>query len=68
MCVFLLGLDMTVLLHKKTSTRLPEALSIKFQPNPSDNSMWKMYKLGEPISPLNVRLNGSQMQHGKYPI
>ena len=29
----------------------------------ADPASWLMYKLGQPISPLQVMLNGSQSQH-----
>ena len=38
---------------------------MKFQPDPAvaDPESWTMYKLGHPVSPSNVMLNGSQSQH-----
>ncbi|KAK9815327.1 hypothetical protein WJX72_001843 [[Myrmecia] bisecta] len=50
----------------KTATRLPEALWVKFAPDPAlvNASSWAMYKLGRPILPANVVRNGSYSQHG----
>eukprot|EP00884_Botryococcus_braunii_P006942 jgi/Botrbrau1/16249/Bobra.0066s0034.1 len=50
----------------KTPTRLPEALWYKFAPDAevADPQSWLMYKLGQPISPLEVVNNGSQSMHG----
>jgi len=38
---------------------------VRFAPLPAlvDPESWRMYKLGQPVSPLDVMLNGSQSQH-----
>jgi len=48
----------------KTATRLPEALWLSFSPIVSNVSLWKVQKLGELVSPLNVIFNGSKHLHG----
>ena len=35
----------------------------RFPPAAVNASTWRMHKLGQPISPLEVALNGSQAQH-----
>jgi hypothetical protein len=43
-----------------------QAFWFKFAPEPevADSKSWTMYKLGQPISPLEVINNGSQSMHG----
>jgi hypothetical protein len=69
------AVDIDVQLFNKTSTRLPEAIFVAFETNPSAESnvvdndrkqQWGISKLGgQTIDPHNVLLNGSQYQHGK---
>jgi hypothetical protein len=49
----------------KTPTRLPEAFWLRWAPRSDavNASSWLMYKLGQPISPLEVMLNGSHALH-----
>ncbi|CAL5218578.1 g272 [Coccomyxa viridis] len=56
---------MDILWVNKTATRLPEALWAQFKPDAAvvDPDSWTMSKMGSPISPLNVVLNGSQSLH-----
>ena len=61
-----LGLSVTLQWFNKSPTRLPEALLFGFQPAIQDGYQWQLHKLGQLINPLNVVLNGSQRQHGKY--
>ena len=49
----------------KTLTRLPESLSLVFQPLPQPQFSWKLSKLGRMVDPMNVVLNGSQYLHGQ---
>ncbi|KAK9798230.1 hypothetical protein WJX73_010911 [Symbiochloris irregularis] len=58
-----LHLDITWV--NKTPTRLPEAMWVRFAPSlrAVDPKSWRMHKLGQLISPLEVMLNGSQAQH-----
>ena len=49
----------------KVTTRMPEALYFSVEPVLTPSTKWTMYKLGRPIDPLNVRLNGSQYVHGE---
>jgi len=51
---------------QKTSTRLPEAFWLTFNPVVTSNDGWKMDKLGLDVDPLDVILNGSQHQHGVW--
>ena len=57
------GVDMWFEFLNKTVTRLPESLSVFFQPKPQTGATWKLSKLGLLVDPLNVVLNGSQYQH-----
>lgn len=43
-----------------------QAVWVAFQPSlaAADPSTWLMHKLGQPVSPLDVILNGSQAMHG----
>ncbi len=45
--------------------RVLQALWVQFSPDTdvTDISTWQMYKLGRPISPLEVMTNGSYSQH-----
>ncbi|CAL5224396.1 g7077 [Coccomyxa viridis] len=58
-------LNYDVIWVNKTATRLPEAAWVQFAPDVdiTDFSTWQMYKLGRPISPLEVVSNGSYSQH-----
>ena len=42
-----------------------QAVWVAFQPSPAaaDPGSWLMHKLGQPVSPLDVVLNGSQAMH-----
>ena len=42
-----------------------QALWVQFAPSApvADAASWQMYKLGRPVSPLEVVLNGSQSMH-----
>lgn len=42
-----------------------QAMWVQFAPSAdvADAASWQMYKLGRPISPLEVVLNGSQSMH-----
>lgn len=42
-----------------------QALWVRLRPDEkvADDASWVLYKLGQPISPLDVMLNGSQSQH-----
>ena len=48
----------------KSSTRLPEALFLSFEPLLKPQNAWRLSKLQQLINPQNVVLNGSQYQHG----
>ena len=70
------SLSVEILLHSLLSLIIltikqlsPQAMWLKFQPHPgtADPSTWLMSKLGRPISPLDVMLNGSQSQHAAGP-
>lgn len=59
------SLLLDVIWVNKTATRLPEAMWVQFAPSSTvaDPHSWQMYKLGRPISPLDVVYNGSQSMH-----
>ncbi|DBA83693.1 TPA: hypothetical protein ACH3X1_006235 [Trebouxia sp. C0004] len=59
------SLLLDVIWVNKTATRLPEAMWVQFAPSSAvaDPHSWQMYKLGRPISPLEVVYNGSQSMH-----
>ncbi|KAL0047364.1 hypothetical protein WJX82_001496 [Trebouxia sp. C0006] len=59
------SLLLDVIWVNKTATRLPEAMWVQFAPSAivADPHSWQMYKLGRPISPLEVVFNGSQSMH-----
>ena len=52
-------------IFNKTSTRLPESLSVVFTPSEQYGFAWRLSKLGQQIDPKTVVVNGSQYQHGK---
>lgn len=54
-------MDVTVVVHNKTSTRLPESTSVLF--NPSQCSNWAAIKLGYSIDPSNVVTGASKRLH-----
>ncbi|KAL4430828.1 hypothetical protein ABPG75_006084 [Micractinium tetrahymenae] len=58
-------LQVAVTWELKTPTRLPEALWVRWRPDPAavNASTWVLHKLGQPISPLEVILNGSRSLH-----
>lgn len=47
----------------KSACRLPEALWFSFKPRITQNADWKIEKLGEEISPLDVVENGNRHLH-----
>ena len=51
-------------MFNKSSTRVPEAIYYMFRPR-GDAKKAIFSKLGHPVDPYNVVLNGSQLQHGK---
>ena len=61
-------LQFELLLYNKTSTRLPESMMFSFMPKSSEkngeNNVYSMNKMGSEIKFTNIRLNGSQYQHG----
>jgi len=59
-------INMTLVLWKKTATRLPEQMMLEFRPPQSFNMQWRMDKLGSWVSPLDVLVNGSQYQHAVW--
>ena len=61
-----LPIKMTVYLINKTSTRIPESLSIIFKPNPQLVSPMSLSisKLGQYVNALDVIKNGSKHVHG----
>ena len=50
---------------RSNSARVLQAVWVQFSPDTdmTDISTWQMYKLGRPISPLEVVANGSYSQH-----
>ena len=56
-------LNLTVYFVNKTSTRLPESISLLFNPIVSNTSSMTISKLGEDISVLDVIKNGSKHLH-----
>ncbi|KAH9512453.1 hypothetical protein Btru_039624 [Bulinus truncatus] len=59
------GIDITLLLLGKVTTRLPESISFGFSPLNLDGA-WSLSKMGQSIDPCNVVLNGSQYVHGGH--
>ncbi|CAH1791040.1 unnamed protein product [Owenia fusiformis] len=58
------GVDITLELFGKTSTRMPEASFVEFVNDGDESSChWDMVKIGRPVSFYNVMKNGSQYQH-----
>eukprot|EP01116_Phalansterium_solitarium_P008699 TRINITY_DN22658_c0_g1_i1.p1 TRINITY_DN22658_c0_g1~~TRINITY_DN22658_c0_g1_i1.p1 ORF type:complete len:757 (+),score=184.44 TRINITY_DN22658_c0_g1_i1:92-2362(+) len=63
------SIEITLLWFNKTATRLPESLWLTFNPI-LDRSpdrwvyAWRVFKLGQSISPINVANNGSKHLHG----
>ena len=57
------SLNFTLYLVNKTSTRIPESLSLYFNPSGVDPQDMMMSKLGEYISVLDVIKNGSKHLH-----
>ncbi|MGL4737610.1 MAG: DUF5054 domain-containing protein [Cellulosilyticaceae bacterium] len=47
----------------KDANRIPEAIWFKFDFNVSNPYRWTMYKLGMPLSPLDVVRGGNRKQH-----
>nr|WP_286672291.1 DUF5054 domain-containing protein [Cohnella hashimotonis] len=47
----------------KQANRLPEAYWFSFSPRVDNPNLWKMDKLGEPVSPLEVVRNGNRNLH-----
>jgi len=51
----------------KITTRLPESFWFTFNPVVEEaGGQWLMDKIGTPVDPLSVLLNGSQYQHGVW--
>jgi len=63
-----ISIDITLQWFNKTATRLPESHYFTFNPRVSSPDQWKMDKLGELVSPLEVVLNGSHNLHGINPL
>jgi len=63
-----ISVNITFSWWKKTSSRLPESHWVTFNPLVADPKSWKMDKLGELVSPLEVVTNGSQNLHGINPL
>ena len=59
-----LTLNLTVYLTNKTATRIPESLSLVFNPLVQNPSAMLVSKLGEYVSVLDVMKNGSKHLHG----
>lgn len=57
------AIDIDLQWFNKPACRLPEALWFTFKPNLSKDAEWKIEKLGEYISPLNVVENGNRHLH-----
>jgi hypothetical protein len=57
------AIDIDLQWFNKPACRLPEALWFTFHPRPSENAEWKIEKLGEYISPLDVVENGNRHLH-----
>ncbi|XP_046548130.1 uncharacterized protein LOC124258103 [Haliotis rubra] len=57
------GLEVTLQLFNKTTTRLSEAIAYNFAPRPIGNQTWMISKIGRLVDPLNVVFNGSQYLH-----
>ena len=53
-------------IFNKTSTRLPESMSVMFTPSEQYGFSWMLSKLGQQIDPKSVVENGSQYQHGMF--
>ncbi|GFR92054.1 coiled-coil domain-containing protein 90B, mitochondrial [Elysia marginata] len=77
------GLEVTVLMKNKTTTRMPESLSYGHTPliqtstpktirrnekQRTEDFVWSISKMGQNIDPCDVVLNGSQYVHGKSMI
>ncbi|MCB0976271.1 MAG: DUF5054 domain-containing protein [Acidimicrobiales bacterium] len=58
-----LRLDLEVRWVDKPATRLPEATWLSFVPNVRDPSAWRMDKLGQPVSPIDVVSRGGRSLH-----
>ncbi|XP_074654954.1 uncharacterized protein LOC141908702 isoform X1 [Tubulanus polymorphus] len=56
-------LEVEYIFEDKTPTRLAESLFVEVNPAPQTNHRWSITKLGSIIDPMNVMLNGSQLQH-----
>jgi uncharacterized protein DUF5054 len=50
----------------KTATRLPETIWFQFQPRPAKRTGWRLCKLGQPVDPLAVVVNGNRHLHGVW--
>ena len=57
------GVNVTLYLFNKTSTRLPEALYVSHKPSVSAAGTWRMHVLGEEIDPLDVAEGASRGLH-----
>lgn len=61
-----LSIELTLYVIQKTSTRIPESLSLLFKPNPQlvSPQTLSVSKLGEYVNVLDVITNGSKHVHG----
>ena len=53
------------IIQSENTCHAMQAMWVQFAPSPdvADPQSWQMYKLGRPISPLEVVYNGSQSMH-----
>jgi hypothetical protein len=56
-------LDFSLQWFDKLPCRLPEALWFSFNPSVARPSTWRLDKLGQPVSPLDVVFNGNRHLH-----
>ncbi|XP_062498804.1 uncharacterized protein LOC134176140 [Corticium candelabrum] len=54
-------------LINKTATRIPESISVYFNPRVEDPTMMRLNKLGQLLDPVDVVVNGSRHLHGLSP-
>ncbi|MBN2711941.1 MAG: DUF5054 domain-containing protein [Planctomycetes bacterium] len=47
----------------KPANRMPEAFWLSFHPNVGEPGKWFMDKMGSPVSPFDVRMNGNRALH-----
>ena len=56
----------TLTWHNKTTTRLPEAMTLFVTPQQRPGYRWELDSLGEWLSPANVTVGGEQYQHAVW--